>query len=73
MPSAAAISGILTPHMVPLDSRGEINEEELTRGIYDAERGGRIDEALTLQRTLIEIFDPLIEEADFSRGVSVRR
>ena len=31
MRSAAAISGILTPHMVPLDARGEINEEELTR------------------------------------------
>lgn len=31
MPSAAAISGILTPHMVPLDARGEINEEELAR------------------------------------------
>jgi 4-hydroxy-tetrahydrodipicolinate synthase len=31
MPSTAAISGILTPHMVPLDSRGHINEEELVR------------------------------------------
>ena len=31
MRSAAAISGILTPHMVPLDARGEINEEELAR------------------------------------------
>ena len=31
MPSTAAISGILTPHMVPLDFRGEINEEELAR------------------------------------------
>ena len=31
MPSTATISGILTPHMVPLDSRGGINEDELAR------------------------------------------
>ena len=32
-PSAAgpAIAGILTPHMVPLDDRGRIDEEELAR------------------------------------------
>jgi dihydrodipicolinate synthase/N-acetylneuraminate lyase len=29
--SSAAIHGILTPHMVPLDDRGRINEDELAR------------------------------------------
>jgi dihydrodipicolinate synthase/N-acetylneuraminate lyase len=43
----------------------------LTRSIYDAVRGGRIDEAFALQRTLIEIFDPLIQEADFPEGFRV--
>ncbi|MFO0005022.1 MAG: dihydrodipicolinate synthase family protein, partial [bacterium] len=32
MPSASTtISGILTPHMVPLDARGQIDEPELRR------------------------------------------
>ena len=44
---------------------------ELTRSIYDAVKSGRIDEALSLQRTLIEIFDPLIQEADFPEGFRV--
>jgi 4-hydroxy-tetrahydrodipicolinate synthase len=44
---------------------------ELTRGIYDAVRSGRIEEAFALQRTLIEIFDPLIQEADFPEGFRV--
>ncbi|MFM7075310.1 MAG: dihydrodipicolinate synthase family protein, partial [Planctomycetaceae bacterium] len=29
--AAPAISGILVPHMVPLDARGRIDEEELAR------------------------------------------
>ena len=43
----------------------------LTRSIYDAVRSGRIEEAFALQRTLIEIFDPLIQEADFPEGFRV--
>jgi dihydrodipicolinate synthase/N-acetylneuraminate lyase len=40
MPASASISGILTPHMVPLDARGEINEEELARYVnWLIERG----------------------------------
>ena len=40
MPVSASISGILTPHMVPLDARGEINEEELARYVnWLIERG----------------------------------
>ena len=30
-PSSATIAGILVPHMVPLDGRGRINEDELAR------------------------------------------
>ena len=30
-PSSATITGILVPHMVPLDERGRINEDELAR------------------------------------------
>jgi len=30
-PASAPLSGILTPHMVPLDARGRINEAELAR------------------------------------------
>ena len=34
------ISGIFTPHMVPLDSRGHINEDELRRYVdWLIERG----------------------------------
>ncbi|MCX7414141.1 MAG: dihydrodipicolinate synthase family protein [Planctomycetia bacterium] len=41
---------------------------ELTRSIYDAVAAGQMDEAFTLQRTLTEIFDPLIQGADFPEG-----
>ncbi len=43
----------------------------LTRGIYDAVRAGRVEEAFSLQRTLVEIFDPLIQAADFPEGFRV--
>ena len=43
----------------------------LTRGIYDAVRDGRVDEAFGLQRTLVEIFDPLIQCPDFPEGFRV--
>src|SRR5687767_4466252 len=32
-PGMSKLSGIFTPHMVPLDARGEINEAELRRYI----------------------------------------
>jgi 4-hydroxy-tetrahydrodipicolinate synthase len=41
---------------------------ELTRSIYDAVAAGQTEEAFTLQRTLTEIFDPLIQGADFPEG-----
>ena len=41
---------------------------ELTRSIYDAVAAGQMKEAFTLQRTLTEIFDPLIQGADFPEG-----
>jgi 4-hydroxy-tetrahydrodipicolinate synthase len=41
---------------------------EVTRSIYDAVAAGQMDEAFTLQRTLTEIFDPLIQGADFPEG-----
>ncbi|MEI8227074.1 MAG: dihydrodipicolinate synthase family protein [Planctomycetota bacterium] len=41
---------------------------ELTRSIYDAVAAGQMEEAFTLQRTLTEIFDPLIQGADFPEG-----
>jgi dihydrodipicolinate synthase/N-acetylneuraminate lyase len=43
----------------------------LTRSIYDAVRAGRLDEAFGLQRTLVEIFDPLIQCPDFPEGFRV--
>jgi len=43
----------------------------LTRDIYDAVRDGRTEEAFALQRTLVEIFDPLIQAADFPEGFRV--
>ncbi|MEX2359106.1 MAG: dihydrodipicolinate synthase family protein, partial [Pirellulaceae bacterium] len=40
MTSTARLSGIFTPNIVPLDSRGEINEEELRRYVdWLIERG----------------------------------
>jgi dihydrodipicolinate synthase/N-acetylneuraminate lyase len=33
MPPTASISGILAPRMVPVDARGEIDEEDLARSI----------------------------------------
>jgi 4-hydroxy-tetrahydrodipicolinate synthase len=44
---------------------------DLTRSIYDAVRAGRIEEAFALQRSLTEIFDPLIQCADFPEGFRV--
>jgi dihydrodipicolinate synthase/N-acetylneuraminate lyase len=44
---------------------------QLTRDIYDAVRSGRIEEAFALQKTLVEIFDPLIQEPDFPEGFRV--
>ena len=39
-PSSASITGILVPHMVPLDDRGRINEDELARYVsWLIERG----------------------------------
>ncbi|MFM8706612.1 MAG: dihydrodipicolinate synthase family protein [Planctomycetia bacterium] len=41
----------------------------LTRGIYDAVRAGQIDEAFAMQRKLTDLFDLMIQGADFPEGV----
>jgi 4-hydroxy-tetrahydrodipicolinate synthase len=44
---------------------------ELTRRIYDTVRAGDIDVAMTMQRQLTELFDPLIQAPDFPEGFRI--
>jgi 4-hydroxy-tetrahydrodipicolinate synthase len=44
---------------------------ELTRRIYDTVQAGDIDAAMSLQRQLTEIFDPLIQAPDFPEGFRI--
>jgi dihydrodipicolinate synthase/N-acetylneuraminate lyase len=41
---------------------------ELTRKLYDLTRAGRIDEAMQLQFRLLELFDTMVNAADFPDG-----
>jgi 4-hydroxy-tetrahydrodipicolinate synthase len=43
----------------------------LTRSIYDAVRAGQIDQAFDLQRKLTDLFDLVIQGADFPEGFRV--
>jgi len=44
---------------------------ELTRQVYDAATGGRLDEAWQLQGRLQRLFDPMVSAVDFPEGFRV--